>query len=218
MRSMRGSTSAVNGFPLIFRVIFRFISTQPLVWGAVYDGDEYFGKMQGGGGGALRAPVLGAGFWVLAPVVRDWADLCGVVRRGRDSGRMQNWTNKAVIVGIKGVGVRRRLGLAGLAWMRTSPLGVGDAVWSRFLVATNGKRPGPLRGPAVEMRMGATRRLQRPRLSLVPGLLGCAGKHFSADQSQFPVGHLVSWCPRHFGMSDRISRGFSEDAFRTVLR
>jgi hypothetical protein len=67
-------------------VIFRFICTQPLVWGAVYDGDEYFGKMQGGGGGALRAPVLGAGFWGLAPVVRDWADLCGVVRRGRRFG------------------------------------------------------------------------------------------------------------------------------------
>src|ERR1017187_9152981 len=86
MRSMRGSTSAVNGFPLIWRVIFRFICTQPLVWGAVYDGDECFGKMQGGGSGALRAPVLGSGFWVLAPVVRDWADLCGVVRRGRRFG------------------------------------------------------------------------------------------------------------------------------------
>src|ERR1017187_6360180 len=88
MRSMRGPTSAVNGFPLIFRVIFRFICTQPLVLSAVYDGDEYFGKMQGGGGGggAPRAPVLGAGFWVLAPVVRDWADLCGVVRRGRRFG------------------------------------------------------------------------------------------------------------------------------------
>ena len=56
--------------------------------------------------GALRAPVLGAGFWVLAPVVRDWADLCGVVRPGRDSGRMQNWTNEAIAIEIKGVGVR----------------------------------------------------------------------------------------------------------------
>jgi hypothetical protein len=51
---MRGSTSAVNGFPLIFRVIFRFIFTQPLVWGAVYDGDEYFGKMQVGGAREAR--------------------------------------------------------------------------------------------------------------------------------------------------------------------
>ena len=113
---------------------------------------------------ARRCWVLGSGCWRwLCAIGRICAELCV---EGADSGRMQNWTNKAVIVGIKGVGVRRRLGLAGLAWMRTSPLGVGDAVWSRFLVATNGKRPGRLRGPAVEMRMGATRRLQRPRLSL----------------------------------------------------
>src|ERR1035438_9406223 len=57
MRSMRGSTSSANGFPLIFRLIFRFIFTQPSVAGGapdssgpvVYDSDEYFGEMQGGG-------------------------------------------------------------------------------------------------------------------------------------------------------------------------
>src|ERR1022692_2989979 len=88
---------------------------------------------------ARRCWVLGSGGWRrLCAIGRICAELCV---EGADSGQMQNWTNKAVIVGIKGVGVRRRLGLAGLAWMRTSPLGVGDAVWSRFLVATNGKRP-----------------------------------------------------------------------------
>src|ERR1017187_7893145 len=122
MRSMRGSNSAVNGFPLIFRVIFRFICTQPLVLSAVYDGDEYFGKMQGGGGGggALRAPVLGAGFWVLAPVVRDWADLCveGAIRGGCGIGRTKPFPLDSKQLACKGGGA----GMAG-AWLA----GIDDA-------------------------------------------------------------------------------------------
>src|SRR5271165_6820928 len=78
---MRGSTSSANGFPLIFRVIFRFICTQPSVVGGapdssgpvVYDGDEYFGEMQGG---ARFARLC----WLLAAGCAGCARLGGIVR------------------------------------------------------------------------------------------------------------------------------------------
>jgi hypothetical protein len=38
--------------------------------------------------------------------VRDWAGLGRFVGWGRDSGRMQNWTNEAIAIEIKGVGMR----------------------------------------------------------------------------------------------------------------
>src|ERR1035441_8795347 len=93
MRSMRGSTSSVNGFPLIFSVIFRFISTQPLVsqphlwwWEALRTVRGLRSMMvnkfaeKSKGWGRFCAPVLGSGCWVLgaegpAPVVRGWAVL-----------------------------------------------------------------------------------------------------------------------------------------------
>src|ERR1035438_7411339 len=114
MRSMRGSTSSANGFPLIFRLIFRFIFTQPSVAGGapdssgpvVYDSDEYFGEMQGGWASfACRGGGVGAG--VLRPVVRD-------------SGRMRNWTSKAVAIEYRRVGRGRRLrySLISISWCR----------------------------------------------------------------------------------------------------
>src|ERR1035438_8099926 len=84
MRSMRGSTSSANGFPLIFRLIFRFIFTQPSVAGGapdssgpvVYDSDEYFGEMQGGWASfACRAGGEGLGFCVQWCAIRGGCEI-----------------------------------------------------------------------------------------------------------------------------------------------
>src|ERR1035441_4296992 len=95
MRSMRGSTSSVNGFPLIFSVIFRFISTQPLVsqphlwwWEALRTVrglrsmmvTKFAEKSKGWGRFVRRGWGLGAGRWGPAPDVRDWAELCRIVQ------------------------------------------------------------------------------------------------------------------------------------------
>src|ERR1017187_664873 len=93
MRSMRGSTSAVNGFPLIFRVIFRFIFESAFGSGLRYMMvTKFSGKSKGGAGGASRAGAggLGAGgLRRLCAIGRDWADLCiaGAIRAGCEIGR-----------------------------------------------------------------------------------------------------------------------------------
>src|ERR1017187_2675377 len=166
MRSMRGSTSAVNGFPLIFRVIFRFIFESAFGSGLRYMMvTKSSGKSKGWAGRASRAGAGGEGLGACAGCARLGG--IGQICASRapfgpgaklDEQSRYHWNQRSWRAAALGAG---RAGMD-----EDEPSGVGDAVWSRFLVATNGKRPDRLRGPAVEMRMGATRRLQLPRLSL----------------------------------------------------
>src|ERR1017187_5802828 len=218
MRSMRGSTSAVNGFPLIFRVIFRFIFESAFGSGLRYMMvTKSSGKSKGWAGRASRAGAGGEGLGACA----------GCARLG---GIGQICASRAPFGPGAKLDEQSRYHWNQRSW-RAAALGAGRAGMDEDEPSGGGRR-GLVEVPGCDERKAArpTARASRgdengcdstiaaTSALFGPGLLGCAGKHFSADQSQFPVGHLVSWCPRHFGMSDRISRGFSEDAFRTVLR
>src|ERR1022692_3733038 len=93
MRSMRGSTSAVNGFPLIFRVIFRFIFESAFGSGLRYMMvTKFAGKSKGWGWArfARRCWVLGSGCWRrLCAIGRICAELCveGAIRVGCKTGQ-----------------------------------------------------------------------------------------------------------------------------------
>src|ERR1017187_2005425 len=93
MRSMRGSTSAVKGFPLMVRVIFRFIFESAFGSGLRYMMvTKFSGKSKGWGWARFgrRGWGLGAGgLRRLCAIGRDWADLCiaGAIRAGCEIGR-----------------------------------------------------------------------------------------------------------------------------------
>src|ERR1017187_6682830 len=107
MRSMRGSTSAVKGFPLMVRVIFRFIFESAFGSGVrSMMVTKFSGKSKGWGWArfARRGWGLGAGgLRRLCAIGRDWADLCiaGAIRAGCEIGQ-----TKAIPIEIKGVGMR----------------------------------------------------------------------------------------------------------------